>query len=138
MSELKLRDKEIFPTNEVLKSALGESFIAFEKLSNVLSENEIILDWNYYRDGNTWLCKMLNKKKNLGWIPVYDGFFRVSCYFLERHMEMIENLKIADTIKEEFYKTKPSGKLRAMSIVVSTSELPDDVLTMILFKKGLK
>lgn len=34
------------------------------------------------------LCKMMFKKKNIGWLYVYDGFFRVS-FFMERHLSVI-------------------------------------------------
>lgn len=138
MSENKLKDKNIFPSNDVLKDILGDSFIAFNKLNEILSLHEIIPEWNYYRDGNAWLCKLLFKKKNLGWLHVYDRYFMVTCYFMERHFPEIENLNIAENIKENFYNMNTTGRLIPMPVTIREKELPDDVMTMILFKKGLR
>lgn len=81
METLALRDGDILPTQEVLEAVLGSSYPAFEELNALLIAMEIRPEWNYYRDGKAWLCKMMSKKKNMGWLHVYDGFFRVSFFF---------------------------------------------------------
>lgn len=138
MSDLKLRDKDVFPTNEVLEPILGESFSAFRKLNDIFSLNELVPEWNYYRDGHAWMCKILSKKKNLGWLNVYDGYFIVTCYFTEKHLDKIASLEISENIKENFYKAKASGRLIPMSITLNNGQLPKDISTILLFKKGLK
>lgn len=80
METLALRDGDILPTQEVLEAVLGSSYPAFEELNALLISMEIRPEWNYYRDGKAWLCKMMFKKKNMGWLHVYDGFFRVSFF----------------------------------------------------------
>lgn len=135
---VKLKNREEYPTDEVLKSVLGESFNAFKTLSDMLPVHEIATEWNYYNDGKAWLCKMPFKKKNLGWIVVYDNFFIITCYFTEKHIPKIVELQVSEKVKEDFFNAKPSGKLIPMSFTVKTKELPDDVLTMILFKKNIK
>ena len=102
METLALRDGDILPTQEVLETALGSSYPAFEELNALLIAMEIRPEWNYYRDGKAWLCKMMFKKKNMGWLHVYDGFFRVSFFFMERHLSAIADLNISDHIKEDF------------------------------------
>ena len=138
MAELKLKDSGLLPTNEVLAAVLGRSFAAFGILSSALPTHEIVPQWNYYKDGNVWLCKMLFKKKNLGWLHVYEGYFIVTCYFTEKHLPKIVDLHVSESVKSEFYKAKPAGRLIPMSVAVRTEQPPDDVLTMLLFKKGLK
>lgn len=138
MTELKLKNKEIFPSEEVLENVLGESFAAFKCLNNAFLSHEIIPEWNYYRDGNVWLCKLLFKKKNLGWISVCDGCFNITCYFTEKHIEKIECSAISQSTKETFYSAKSHGRLIPMTIPVHNNQLPEDVLIMLLFKKGLK
>lgn len=136
--ELILKDKNIFPTNEVISDVLGSSFPAYETLSEMFADAGLTLEWNYYNDGKAWLCKILSKKKNLGWLIVYPNFFRINAYFAERHLERIAEMDIAESIKEEFYQQKPSGKLIQMSINITDKDQVKDALTMILFKKGLK
>lgn len=138
MDEIKLKDKEIFPSDEVLENVLGESFSAFKCLNDALLSYEIIPEWNYYRDGNVWLSKLLFRKKNLGWISVFDGYFSITCYFTEKHIEKIESSAISQSTKEVFYSAKPHGRLIPMTIPVHNNLLPEDVLIMLLFKKGLK
>lgn len=136
--ELILKDKNIFPTNEVISDVLGNSFPAYEALSEMFANAGLTLEWNYYNDGKAWLCKILSKKKNLGWLIAYPNFFRINAYFAERHLDRIADLQIAESIKEEFYKQKPSGKLIPMSVNITDKYQVKDALTMILFKKGLK
>ncbi|MCD8267498.1 MAG: DUF3788 family protein [Parabacteroides sp.] len=78
------------------------------------------------------------KEKNLAWLIVYQGSFRITSYFTEKHLERIADLEIKESIKEEFYQTKPSRKLIPMSVLITEKEQVKDALSMILFKKGLK
>lgn len=138
MSELLLRDKEVFPSDEVLATVLGNSYTAFEQLTGQLLSQGIVPEWNYYRDGNAWLCKLLLKKKNLGWLHVYDRYFIVTCHFTEKHLTGIETLRVSDAIKQEFCNAKITGRLMPMSITVRTEEPLQDVLNMLAFKKECK
>ena len=137
MDKLVLSNNELYPSAKVLQEALGESFMAFESLCNDLIPHNIIPEWNYYNDGKAWLCKLLFKKKNLAWLGVYSGYFVVTCYFTERHLEKIADLDISEPVKETFCIANPIGRLLPMSITIDTANLSADVLTMILFKKGL-
>lgn len=138
MEPLYLKDKNILPTEDILENALGESYTAFKVFESKLTDQGINLEWNYYNDGKAWLCKMLFKKKNLGWLYVYDKYFKVSCFFMEKHLEDIDQLDISSSIKEDFLNNGSTGKLKPMTVAMYTKELPMDVMTMILFKKGLK
>ena len=60
-----LKDKNIFPTNEVLADVLEASFPAFEAFSASAEAAGLTLEWNYYNDGKAWLCKVLSKR---GWL----------------------------------------------------------------------
>lgn len=133
-----LKDKNIFPTPEVLAGVLGTSYPAFEEFSASAATAGLTLEWNYYNDGKVWLCKVLSKKKNLAWLIVSEGCFRTTSYFTEKHLDRIADLQITESIKEEFYQQKPSGKLIPMSINITDKDQVKDALTMILFKKGLK
>lgn len=102
-----LKDKNIFPTNEVLADVLEASFPAFEAFSASAEAANLTLEWNYYNDGKAWLCKVLSKKKNLAWLVVYQNYFRTTSYFTEKHLDRIADMEITESIKEEFYRQKP-------------------------------
>ena len=133
-----LKDKNIFPTNEVLADVLEAGFTPFEAFSPSAEAAGLTLEWNYYNDGKAWLCKVLSKKKNLAWLVVYQNYLRTTSYFTEKHLDRIADMEITESIKEEFYRAKPSGKLIPMSVVITEKEQVKDALSMILFKKGLK
>lgn len=78
-----LKDPDIFPSPDVLKDALGKSYAAYEKLMAAITTEEVALDpqWNYYKDGNAWLCKILHKKKTIIWFSVWAEHFRIVFYF---------------------------------------------------------
>jgi hypothetical protein len=138
MEAMVLKDKNVFPTEQVLEAALGTSYPAFKELCDALAGMELQPQWNYYNDGKAWLCKMLNKKKNLGWLSVWDGFFKTSFFFTEKHLEGIAGLDIAESVKDDFVRAKPSGKLIPIIFTIHREEQLKDVLTVVRFKKSLK
>lgn len=138
MEPLILKGKNVFPTNEVIADVLEASFPAFEEFSASAAAADLTLEWNYYNDGKAWLCKVLSKKKNLAWLVIYQSFFKVTSYFTEKHLDRIAGMEITESIKEEFYRAKPSGKLIPMTVTITEKEQVKDALSMILFKKGLK
>lgn len=137
-SEQALQNKEEFPSAEVLKETLGASYSAFEALHVLLASMEAAVEWNYYRDGHAWLGKIPYKKKNLGWIHVYRGYFILTCHFTAKHEEAITRLPIPEAVKETFFNTESAGKLRPLSVRVDTERLPQATEVILRFKKGLK
>ncbi len=133
-----LKDKEIHPTHEVLEQALGASFRAWSELESFLAGEGTGPDWNFYRDGNAWLAKMPYGRKNLGWLIVYDGFFTVTCHFLPRHAESIRESDLTERLKVQFAHPNSPRKLMPVSITVSSGSLPEEVRTLIRFKKSIK
>ena len=67
-TQILLRDPDIFPSEEVLRNALGETnynlFQGF--VQNITSPTSgLAMEWRYYNDGKAWLCKVVNKKKTV-------------------------------------------------------------------------
>jgi len=135
-----LRDADIYPSNEVLKNTLGEVYSVLSSFLETITSDEygLIIEWRYYNDGKAWLGKVQYKKKTVLWLSVWEGFFKTGFYFTEKYLEAIETLAIAELIKENFYKAKPSGRLIPMIIDINNEEQLDDLLTVIRFKKSLK
>lgn len=138
METLVLKNKEILPTPKVLENALKESYPTYVEFSNQLTELGMVQEWNYYNDGKAWLCKLLLKKKNLGWLYIYDGYFNISCFFMEKHTTAISELDIDEQIKTAFIQAKPAGKLMPLTVRIKTIGQLPDALKIIGFKKGLK
>jgi len=135
-----LREQEIFPSKEVLKDILGEVFDVLAELETCVTQNELDLsfDWNYYRDGKSWLCKVCHKKKTVFWLSMWEGCFKTTFFFLERHLNEIAELDISEQIKEDFCRMKPIGKLLPMVIAINKQEQLVDLLKIVKFKKQAK
>jgi hypothetical protein len=135
-----LREQEIFPSEEVLKSVLGQVYDVWAELETRVTQGELSLlfDWNYYRDGKSWLCKVCYKKKTVFWLSVWEGCFKTTFFFLERHLKGIADLDISEQIKEDFCRAKPFGKLLPMGINIDKQEQLVDLLKIVKFKKEAK
>ena len=72
------------------------------------------------------------------WLSVWNGLFKISFYFTEKHMEGIAALDIAENIKEDFCKAKPIGRLLPMLFNINHKKQLPDVLTVAAFRKNLK
>ena len=134
-----LREETIYPTNEVLKDILCDSYVVFEELTNKITNDfGLVLEWNYYKDGKSWLCKALNKKKNVFWLSVWDKFFKVTFFFTEKHLEGFSALDVSESIKKDLCMSKSIGKLLPLPLSIYSTEQLDDLLKIIAFKKSLK
>lgn len=140
MEKQLLREQEIVPTAEVLKGLLGKIYTTYESLMDIVAGLDYGLtdEWNYYRDGKSWLCKVSYKKKTTFWLSVWEGYFQIGFFFTEKYLKGIAELDIDGKIKEEFYQAKPVGKLLPMIFKISREEQLPDLLKVIEFKKSLK
>ena len=135
-----LREKEVFPTEEVLKESLGKSYVVYDQLIRLIADSNtgLTVEWRYYNDGKSWLCKVCYKKKTVFWLSVWDQFFKIGFYFTEKSIPDIAELKIAESIKDDFIGSKSIGKLIPMTIIMTRKEQIGDVLILIEYKKRLK
>jgi hypothetical protein len=131
-----LRDPLIYPEKEVLMAVLGNSYAVFDELTVILSSEKYRFDfqWNYYKDGKAWLCKVCYKKKTVFWLSVWDNFFKTSFFFTEKNVVGILALEIEEQIKEAFSNGKHIGKLIPLTLNVERKEQIKDILTVIGYK----
>ena len=135
-----LKDPQVFPDEKVLKNALADSYKAYEEMIKTITGPEygLVPQWNYYKDGKAWLCKVGFKKKTVFWLSVWDGYFKAGFYFVERHCPGVLELDIDKSIKEDFKSKKPIGTLFPLAIEMRRIEQVKDLLTVIEYKKSLK
>lgn len=140
-AQMLLKDPDIYPSSEVLENVLGRTvYEVLESFTGMVANDAygLIPEWRYYNDGKAWLNKVQYKKKTVFWLSVWEGFFKVSFFFTEKHLEGIAALDISDTIKEDFARAKPCGRLIPMILDITDKEQLDDLLTVVRFKKSLK
>lgn len=136
MEKMLLKEPEIFPSKEVLKNVLNSVYSVFEEFETRLTnECALTFNWHYYKDSKGWLCKVCHKTKTVFWLSVWDGYFKISFYFLERHLEGIAALEIDD---RSFELLKQWGKMTPLIFNIKDKEQFPDVLKMVWFKMRAK
>lgn len=135
MKSLALTDKNQQPDDGLLEQVLQQKFTLYQQLRQQLWESEIEIMWNYYNDGKAWLGKLMWRKKNLGWVHVYDQAFRIVVFFTEKYKQGVLELDIPQDIKECFQQTPPSGKLIPLPISVECDKDLAIVRRLMEYKK---
>ena len=133
-----LIDPMVKPDNNVLQNVLGKNFKRFSKFLDKINDKKLILEWNYYKDGKCWLGKVLNKKKNLCWLSVWNTGFKLTFYFTEKTVNGINELEIEEETKIFTKINKPIGKLIPIIILIGNEKALNDGVKIIDYKMGLK
>jgi len=134
-----LRDPEINPTNEVLENALGkEIFQVYEELIKIITDGELKPEWNFYKDGKAWLCKVTYKKKTVFWLSIWEKHIKTGFYFTEKTRLGIFSLQINEKIIQNFEEAKTVGKLFPLVLDIDKKIQLEDLKELIEYKKSLK
>ena len=138
MENLILTDPMVNPENDILENALGKKYNRYKEFINKINAQNLIVEWNYYNDEKSWLGKILNKKKNLCWLSVWNIGFKLTFYFTEKTINGIYELDIDDGIKNMVQKIKPIGKLLPIILVIENKKTMNDGLKILEYKMQLK
>jgi len=131
-------DPLVKPENEVLEKALGKKYNLFMDFVNKLNEQNLMIEWNYYNDGKSWLGKILYKKKNLCWVSLWNTGFKTTFLFTEKTVGGIHELEVDDEIKNMATNSRRSGKLIAIILLIGNKKILKDALKMFEYKMQLK
>ena len=75
MEKLLLLDPMVNPDNDVLKATLRKGYNIYQEFAEKINDKKLVLEWNYYNDQKSWICKVLQKKKNMCWISIWNTGF---------------------------------------------------------------
>lgn len=134
-----LKDKEEFPTIEHLANHLSKKdLLLYQQLLEALHEHSYQEDWNYYNDGHNWLSKILFKKKNLGWISIWETGVKVTVYFGERVWPQLVANELFSKLEANDASIQKSGKLNAVLIPIQDEESLRTAIELVNLKKTAK
>lgn len=150
--ELRLRESEIEPTNEVLEKVLGDSYGAYKAFCKGLADLELEQVWQFYPCVGTkaWMARGVfkwttargtKKEKNLYWLSVWDKCFKVSVWFKGQNRAEVLKLDISDKTKKIVSESKIFGfKMNTFPVEfeVTTEKQITDIYNLILCKKRLE
>jgi hypothetical protein len=140
MQEHVLINPDIFPDEKVIAKHLGAtSHKLYQKVlgytQDVIPDVEQV--WNYYRDGKSWLLRLMKKSKTFYWIAVYKGSFRVTFYLSSSSEKKIAACDIPEELKQEYEETK-SRQVRWISVPMAKKEDFEVFKTLLQIKANLK
>lgn len=137
---LLLREKESEPTPEVLENVMGKDlFMIYQELIEIFNhEFSLEPQWHFYKDGNSWLCKVVHQKKTILWLSVWNNCIKTGFYFTEKTGKGVLELAIDDQIKKRFEQAKPVGKLIPLNFEINHQNQMNDLKEVLKYKKELK
>ena len=128
----------IEPNNNILEKSLGKKYNVYMDFISKINERNLILQWNYYNDQKCWLGKILQKKKNICWLSIWNVGVKLTFYFTEKIIDGVYILDINEEIKQFARDMKPVGKLRPLIIHIDNSKELKDSIKVLDYKKNLK
>jgi hypothetical protein len=137
-SDIELKNPDVYPNDEILKSLLGKSFEAYSSLLELFATNDIICEWRYYNDVKRWLCKVQHKKRTIVWMSASKGFIKATIYFPEKYIDDIYSLDITPKTKDYIKNTRNSGKSKPCIFEMKTSSVPKDFSKIMQLKLKTK
>jgi hypothetical protein len=135
-----LTDKEIYPTDELIFSIIGDKKHLWKSIMDHMNDSykDSMGQWNFYNDGKRWLFKMVHKKKTVFWAAILNDTFRITFYLGNKAETIIENSDLPPSKKEEFRTAKRYGLIRPVTFIINGKTDVDNVLKMIAIKSKLK
>jgi len=134
MAEQLLREEAIYPSEELLSIALGGVYPAYQSFCELFAAEQIAMEWRYYNDGRSWLCKCQHKKKTVFWLSIWEGFFKTAFFFPERLREDLLALPTEQPLAFE----RNVGKSVPVVMELRDKSQLGDFMRLAEYKKSLK
>jgi hypothetical protein len=134
-----LRDESIEPSDDTLAELLAEIYPTYAHFISSITDEPLCLDpqWKYYKDGKSWLCRIMYKKKTISWMSVWEGYFKVTTYLSKKNLQEIDRLQIDSKLIAEFSETGLTRKYPYFMVNISSADQLSDVVTIMAFKKKI-
>ena len=149
INELRLREKEIFPTNDVIECVLGNSYVSYERFQEMLSDLEVEQNFMWYTPHKVWCGKGeyfwttvrgTRKEKVLYWLYICEGYFNVVVWFKEKNRNEVLKIDVSEETLQIIHRAKAEMGLSTFPVVIKVTkeELLPDVYSLIEVKKRLE
>ena len=128
--------KETMPNEEMINEVLGSNYAHLQEIRLFIAEEigDTIEEWKFYGKKLGWTLKKFYKKRNLFFIGIYRGYFKISFVFGERAAENVFNSGISAALKKELSEARKYAEGRGISINVENDGYLDDIKELIRIK----
>ena len=147
--DLRLRDSDTPPTDEILEQTLGGAYAAYVAFQKAVSDLRIEQVWQWYTPHKAWFArgqysrqtpKGAGKEKTLYWLHVFDGHFNVAVWFKEKNRAEALKADVGAKTKRLITGAATMGKVPTFPVVfdVHTTEPLTDIYKLIECKKRIE
>ena len=128
--------KDAMPDEEMVRKALGSSYAYLENIRQFVKEEigETVEEWKFYGQKLGWTLKKYLKKRNLFFIGMYPGYFRIAFVFGDRAANNVFDSDIAEVLKKELSEARKYAEGRGINIKVDDDTYLDDIKELIRIK----
>jgi len=136
MFENQFKEKNTVPDEKSIVETLKSNYIYLEEIRSFIADSigETKEEWKYYGAKYGWNLKNFYKKRNLYFIGIYDGYFKISFVFGERAFNAIMEADIATQLKKDLSEARKYAEGRGLSIDVHDKTYLDDLKKLIQIK----
>jgi hypothetical protein len=138
VNAIELKDENVYPDENVLKTVLGKSYSVYTDLLALYDKNEMTYDWRYYKDGKAWLCKVQKKNRTIVWMSAWKGYMKATIYFPEKYINDLQNLDIPTKRKQVIMETTNVGKSKPCMFEIKNKDIIKEFKVVMLYKLSTK
>ncbi|MBS3990683.1 MAG: DUF3788 family protein [Erysipelothrix sp.] len=137
MEEIVFIEKDLIPNDKMLIEALKDSYTRYVKILenlNSMSPN-IHTEWKYYGKKIGWLLKHLDSNRNIFFLVVNDGSFKLSFTFGEKIVSSIlSSADVRDHTKKLLENAKRYAEGTTIIISVDSDSDVEEVIRLLKYK----
>jgi hypothetical protein len=128
--------KETMPEEEMINETLGSNYAHLQAIRQFIREEigDTSEEWKFYGKKLGWTLKKFYKKRNLFFIGMYKGFFKITFVFGERAAKNVFDSGISGILKKELSEARKYAEGRGLSMNVDNDGYLDDIKELIRIK----
>ena len=129
-------DKGNTPCEVDLKLALADTFILWQQIENftLLHCPSTKAGWCFSGTKYGWGYRIIDANRVLVYLLPRSGYFKVGPVFGKKALTVIQNSKVADSIKQELSITKAFAEGTGIRLNITDASLLSDILLLITIK----
>jgi len=136
MSDNQFKVMDDPPTEKRMVEVLGATYEYLEGLRNFLRKEigETVEEWKYYGVKNGWILKTFLKKRNMFFIGIYEGYFRITFVFGDRAVQSVMESEVTEDTKRSLQEARKYAEGRGISFEVGDDSHLSDIEHLIKIK----
>lgn len=129
-------DKSIVPDVEMLKKALGETYLLWCKIDEYVHQKypKAAGEWNFPGQKYGWSFRIKDKKRAIIYLLPRENYFMVAFVFGQKATDEVMNSNVSEFIKQELIDARVYAEGRGIRIDIKDDKLLTGIYTLIDIK----